>query len=118
MAILCIIVTVVVYTVISCLPSMLRKHSPIDGWLSCYVTRQVVSTFRTLVSTNLGSIPGQNQSINVPVFYQKVTMGFYLVMLMCFIREYQDWASVEQHDIRTKVLNKGNTYLSSVRSIS
>ena len=35
-----------------------------------------------------------------------------------FIHESQDLASVGQHDLRIEAFNKGNTYLSSMRSVS
>ena len=36
----------------------------------------------------------------------------------CLIHESQDLASVGQHDLRIKALNKGNLYLPSMRSVS
>ena len=36
----------------------------------------------------------------------------------CLIHESHDLAFVGQHDLRIQALNKGNTYLSSMRSVS
>ena len=52
------------------------------------------------------------------MYTKATTYKFWTGELFIIIHEFHDLATIGQHGLQIKVLNKGNTYLSSMRSIS